>query len=109
MVFEISPDQVQETIKTHALCLVNFGAEWCIDCRRAAPFYKKFSEEFTDVYFTHANVGDRDGELRQELRDLYNIGHIPTMIFYKDGQEVDRIVEVQTPGELKKFIERCKA
>ena len=32
-----------------------------------------------------------------------------TMIFYKNGQEVDRIVEVQTPSELKQFIERCKA
>lgn len=31
------------------------------------------------------------------------------MIFYKNGTEVDRIVEVQTPSELKKFIERCKA
>ena len=109
MVIEITPDQVQETIKSHTLCIVNFGAEWCIDCRRAAPFYKKFSEEFTDVHFTHVNVGDRDGELREELRGLYNIGHMPTMIFYKEGKEVDRIVEVQTPGELKKFIERCKA
>lgn len=109
MVYEITPDQVQDTIKAHSLCMVNFGAEWCIDCRRAAPFYKKFSEEFTDVYFTHVNVGDRDGELREELRGLYNIGHIPTMIFYKDGKEIDRIVEVQTPVELKKFIERCKA
>ncbi len=109
MVNEITHDQVQEIIQSHDLCIVNFGAPWCIDCRRAAPFYKKFSEEFTDVYFTHVDVGDRDGELREQLRGQYGVGHIPTMIFYKSGTEVDRIVEVQTPSELKKFIERCKA
>lgn len=109
MVHEIRHEQVQETIQSHPLCIVNFGAPWCIDCRRAAPFYKKFSEEFTDVHFTHVDVGDREGQLREQLRGEYNVGHIPTMIFYKNGQEVDRIVEVQTPSELKQFIERCKA
>ena len=109
MVNEITHDQVQETISSHPFCIVNFGASWCIDCRRAAPFYKKFSEEFIDIYFTHVDVGDREGQLREQLKALYNVGHIPTMIFYKGGKEIDRIVEVQTPSELKKFIEHCKA
>lgn len=109
MVHEVSHEQVPEIIKTSAMCIINFGAPCCIDCRRAAPFYKKFSEEFTDISFVHVDVGDREGELRQQLKAKYNFGHIPTMIFYKNGEEVDRIVEVQTPSELKKFIERCKA
>ena len=109
MVHEIDSKDVQQAIANNPLFLVSFGAEWCIDCRRAAPFYKKFSEEFTDVHFTHVDVGDREGQLREQLRGEYNVGHIPTMIFYKNGQEVDRIVEVQTPSELKQFIERCKA
>ena len=109
MVHEIHHQDVLTTVGAHALCIVNFGAPWCIDCRRAAPFYDKFSNEFTDVYFTHCDVGDREGELREQLRGQFNVSHIPTMIFYKDGKEVDRIVEVQTPGELKRFIERCKA
>ena len=108
MVHEITHEQIPETLKATPLCIVNFGAPWCIDCRRAAPIYKKFSEEFTDIYFTHVDVGERGGELKEQMRALYNVGHIPTMIFYKKGQEVDRIVEVQTPSELKKFIERCK-
>lgn len=109
MVHEITHEQIQKTLQAHSLCIVNFGAPWCIDCRRAAPFYKKFSEEFTDIYFTHVDVGERGGELKEQMRALYNVGHIPTMIFYKEGKEIDRIVEVQTPSELKKFIERCKA
>lgn len=40
MVNEITHDQVQEIIQSHDFCIVNFGAPWCIDCRRAAPFYK---------------------------------------------------------------------
>ena len=109
MVHEIDSKYVQQAIANNPLVLGSFGAEWCIDCRRAEPFYKKFSEEYSDVFFAKVNVGDRDGELRQQLREQYQFGHIPTMIFYKNGQEVDRIVEVQTPSELKAFIEKCKA
>lgn len=109
MVHEIDSQSVDQVIATQPMCIITFGADWCIDCRRAKPFYTKFSEEFTDVYFTHCDVGDREGELRQTLKQKYQFGHVPTMIFFKDGKEVDRIVEVQTPSELKRFIERCKA
>lgn len=103
MVYEITPEEVQATLEKNHFVMLNFGAPWCIDCRRAEPFYKKFSEMFTEVTFTHTDINGRDAE----IRPLYAIQHIPTMIFYKDGVEIDRIVEVQTPSELKAFIENC--
>ena len=109
MVHDIDSKDVPQFIKDNAMCIVSFGAEWCIDCHRADPFYKKFSDQFTDVAFSKVNVGDREGDLRQQFKAQYNFGHIPTMIFYKNGEEVDRIVEVQTPSALKAFIEKCKA
>lgn len=105
MIHELDKTQIEQTIQKEPMCIITFGAPWCIDCRRAEPFYKRFSEEFTDVYFTHIDVGERGGNWHEEFK----LAHIPTMIFYKNGVEVDRIVEVQTPGELKAFIERCKA
>lgn len=102
MVHEITPEVIPSILEQHSLAIVNFGADWCIDCRRSAPFYAKFSDEFSQVYFTHCNI-DQD----ETLRPRFHIAHIPTMIFYRNGQEVDRIVEVQTPSELKKFIENC--
>ena len=100
MVHEITGSEIEDVLKSHRNVILNFGADWCIDCRRAAPFYAKFSDIFKDVYFTHTNVDTDD-----TLRPRFAVAHIPTMIFYRQGQEIGRIVEVQTPGELKKFIE----
>lgn len=77
------------------------GAPWCIDCRRAAPFFMKFAQTMADkAIFGAANVDDEPA-----LREVFNVVHIPTMMVFKDGKEVGRIVEVQTPGELKAFLE----
>ncbi|MBR5458530.1 MAG: thiol reductase thioredoxin, partial [Burkholderiaceae bacterium] len=43
----------------------------------------------------------------ETLRPKFEVAHIPTMIFYRDGKEIDRIVEVQTPSALKAFIDQC--
>lgn len=102
MVQEVTPDQIADILENHPLVILNFGADWCIDCRRAAPFYAKFSDEYTNVFFTHINVDDD-----KTVRSKYEIAHIPTMIFYRSGKEIDRIVEVQTPSALKAFIDQC--
>ena len=102
MVHEIKSGQIAEVLENHTLVILNFGADWCIDCRRAAPFYAKFSDVYTNVYFTHTNV-DED----ETLRPKFEVAHIPTMIFYRNGKEIDRIVEVQTPSALKAFIDQC--
>ncbi len=104
MIHEIKPDQIEQVLENHPLAILNFGADWCIDCRRAAPFYAKFSDEYSNVYFTQCNI-DED----ETLRPRFEIAHIPTMIFYRNGQEIDRIVEVQTPSALKAFIDDCLA
>ncbi len=77
------------------------GAPWCIDCVRAAPFYMKFAEQMADkADFGAANVDEEPA-----LKEAFQIVNIPTMMVFKDGKEVGRIVEVQTPGELKAFLE----
>ena len=76
MVHEIDSQNVDQVIASEPMCIITFGADWCIDCRRAKPFYAKFSEEFKDVYFTHCDVGDREGQLRQTLKEKYQFYHL---------------------------------
>lgn len=102
MVIELTPEQTQEALAAHSLIILSFGAPWCIDCRRAEPFYNKLSDSYPQVTFTKINIADRN-----DVRPLFAIQHIPTMIFYKDGVELDRIVEVQSPSALKTFIDKC--
>lgn len=82
--------------------ILAIGATWCADCRRAAPFYMKFAEELSDkMLFATA-----DSEQNPAIVKQFNVVNIPTMVVVKDGQEVDRIVEVKTPSALREFIER---
>lgn len=104
MVHDIKPEQIPEVLEKHSLVILNIGADWCIDCRRSAPFYAKFSDMYTDIRFTHVCVDDDE-----TLRSRFEVAHIPTMIFYRNGKEIDRIVEVQTPSALKAFIDQCLA
>lgn len=82
--------------------ILALGEPWCVDCRRARPFYERFAEEFAGrMVFAEAS-SDSCPNLKQQL----GVKHIPTMVIFKGGKALEgRLVEVKTPGELKAFIE----
>lgn len=83
--------------------ILAIGASWCIDCRRAAPFYQAFAKE----YAGRMKFVAIDSEVSPELKEKFDVKHIPTMLVVKNGVELPgRLVEVKTPSELKAFIEQ---
>lgn len=92
-------EAVLENEKTVILAI---GAEWCPDCRRAAPFFMQFAKTYADK----AVFGRADSEQSPKVVEQFAVEHIPTMVVVKNGKEVDRVVEVKSPAELKDFIER---
>lgn len=91
-----------EVLKSTKPFILAVGATWCPDCRRAAPFFQQFSEKFAE----QATFGAADSEQNPDIVEMFHVVNIPTMVVVKEGKEVDRIVEVRTPSELKAFIER---
>ncbi len=91
-----------DVLKSEKPFILAVGATWCADCRRAAPFFQKFAGEYAD----RANFGAADSEKNPAIVERFRVVNIPTMVVVKAGAEVARIVEVQTPAELKDFIER---
>ena len=91
-------------LKSERPVIFAIGAEWCSDCRRAAPFYMAFAKEYEGrLVFTSA-----DAEKSPDLKERLDVRRIPTMIIFKDGKALDeRLVEVKSPGELKAFIEKA--
>lgn len=83
------------------LVLVDFWAEWCGPCRMLSPIVDQLANEMASVQFRKINV-DENPSVPSSL----GISAIPTLVLYKDGKPVDRIVGLLAKDNLKKVIEK---
>jgi thioredoxin 1 len=67
--------------------IVDFYAEWCGPCQMMKPVFDKLSKEITDVHFYKVDVDEN-----QTSAEKFGVRSIPTIIFLKDGKEVDRAI-----------------
>ncbi|MHC5010587.1 MAG: thioredoxin [Planctomycetota bacterium] len=81
--------------------LVDFGAEWCGPCRALAPIVEQLAEEFGD----QVKIGTVDIDHCRQVATEFGIMSVPTIIFFKDGQPVDKVVGLRPKAELKSKIE----
>ncbi|MCB1309278.1 MAG: thioredoxin [Leptospiraceae bacterium] len=81
--------------------LVDFWAEWCGPCKMIAPIIDELAGEMPNVTFAKLNV-DHNQQTAQKL----GITAIPTLVLYKDGQVVDKVMGLLPKPQLKTFIEK---
>ena len=75
-------------LESEKLVIVDFWATWCGPCRMLSPILDEVEEEMADrITVVKVNVDDAD-----EIAMRYRIMSIPTLIFFKGGQMVDRTV-----------------
>ena len=75
-------------LESEKLVIVDFWATWCGPCRMLSPLLDEVEEEMADrIEVVKVNVDDAD-----EIAMRYRIMSIPTLIFFKNGQMVDRSV-----------------
>lgn len=84
----IKEDQFEaEVLKSDVPVLVDFYADWCGPCKMMAPLLAQVSDETENVKFAAIDVDEAEG-----LAIKYGISSIPCMIYFKNGEEADRIV-----------------
>jgi thioredoxin 1 len=71
--------------------LVDFWAPWCGPCKMVAPTLNEIAETETDITIGKVNV-----DHNQDLAKKYKVRNIPTMLIFKNGVEVGRIVGVKS-------------
>ena len=85
--------------------LVDFWAVWCGPCRMIAPVV----DEIAADYEGRLKVGKLNVDENNELASRYGVMSIPTLLVFKDGQPVERIVGFQPKKELAAKIDRVLA
>jgi thioredoxin 1 len=80
--------------------LVEFWAPWCISCKMTAPVLSELAEEVTG----NASIGKLNIDQQQSVSLRYGVRKIPTMLLFKNGEEVKRFSGFQTKELLLKEI-----
>lgn len=87
-----------EILKATKTAIVDFYADWCGPCKMMAPVIEEIAQDEKLV------VGKVNVDANQELAIKYDVMSIPTIIVFKDGNPVDRIVGVHDKNAILKSI-----
>ena len=90
----------KEVLEAAGLVLVDFFAEWCGPCKMMAPVIDELAEEQK----TKVKIGKMDVDSDPAFPGQYGISSIPTLIFFKGGAEVGRLVGFQSKEMLEEKI-----
>ena len=86
MALELTAGNIKEIINSGKPVVVDFWAEWCGPCRMVGPIVEELAKEFDGQVV----VGKMDVDENVETPNEYGIRNIPTILFFKDGQVVDK-------------------
>ena len=101
MIKEITDQNFAEVLATGAPLVVDFWAPWCGPCRMMHPVVDELAEQYEGkVVVGKLNVDEND-----ETCAEYRIMSIPSIVFFKNGKEVDRVVGACPKAELQKHFD----
>ncbi len=81
--------------------MVDFYADWCAPCQVLAPSVEKIAEQ----YDGRASVGKLNVDASSPVAARFGIQGIPTVLFFKDGKLVDRVVGLVPEAELTRRLD----
>ena len=102
MALAINKDNFESLLASEQLVVIDFWAEWRGPCRMIGPIVEELAAEFAGK----AVIGKCDVEENDEITMKYGVRNIPTIVFVKGGQVVDKQVGACAKEVLKAKIEK---
>lgn len=102
MALEITDATFEEVLKSDKPVVIDFWAEWCGPCRMVGPVIEELATEYADKVV----IGKVDVDSNDEITSKYGIRNIPTILFFKNGEIIDKQVGAAQKSVLADKIEK---
>ncbi len=96
---KLTDENFEETIK-EGVTLVDFYADWCGPCRMLTPVIEEVASEMQG----QATFGKVDIDHSNKTAGQFQVTSVPTLILFKNGKEVNRLVGLRDAAAIKEFI-----
>jgi len=101
MALELTDANFQESaLDTDKLVMIDFWAQWCGPCKMLSPTVEQLATEHSDVV-----IGKLDVDNNPEVSSKYGIRSLPTILWLRGGEVVDKHVGLTTKAKLEEKIQ----
>lgn len=98
----LTSEQFEEKVlKNKKFVIVDFFANWCGPCKMLMPVLEEIDQEFDQVDIVKVNI-DQD----EDLAKKFGVLSIPTLIFFSNGEEVEKTIGYRQKSQIEEIIKR---
>ena len=101
MAMEINKTNIEELLASKQPLVIDFWAEWCGPCRMVGPIIDELATEYEGKVV----IGKCDVDSCDDIVAQYRVRNIPTIVFIKGGEVVDKVVGATSKETLKAKVD----